>query len=70
MIVKKILTSEDVESAQAKFKPLKVGSQTGTSSETTPGAVPIDKEYKLSDGGGLSLMKYQAEGLKAHNAAA
>jgi integrase len=56
MIVKNILTDLDVESAQAKFKPLKVASETGSSSETTPATVFLEKDYKLSDGGGLSLI--------------
>ncbi len=44
MIAKNILTDSDVESAQAKFKPLKAASETGSSSKTTPATVFIDKE--------------------------
>jgi len=56
MIVKNILTDLAVESAQPKSKPLKVANETGSSSETAPATVRIDKDYKLSDGGGLSLI--------------
>ena len=56
MIAKNILTNSDVESAQAKLKPLKVAKETGSSSEITPATVLIDKAYKLSDGRGLSLI--------------
>jgi hypothetical protein len=59
MIVKNILTDLAVESAQPKSKPLKVANETGSSSETAPATVRIDKDYKLSDGGGLSLIVIQ-----------
>lgn len=56
MIVKNILTDSAVKDAQPKSKALQVTNETGSSSETTPATVPIDKGYKLSDGGGLSLV--------------
>ena len=47
MIVKNILTDLAVESAQPKSKPLKVANETGSSSETTPATVRIDKDYEI-----------------------
>ena len=57
MIVKNILTDSAVKDARPMSKPLQVASDNGSSSETAPAlTVPIDKNYKLSDGGGLSLV--------------
>jgi len=56
LIAKNILTDLEVESAQPNCKPVQVGSKAGSSSEAPPATVPIDKDYKLSDGGGLYLI--------------
>jgi hypothetical protein len=53
MIAKNILTDLEVADAKPNCKPVKVGSKAGSSSEAPPATVPIDKDYKLSDGGGL-----------------
>jgi hypothetical protein len=56
MIAMNILTDLEVADAKPNCKPVKVGSKAGSSSEAPLATVPIDKDYKLSDGGGLYLI--------------
>jgi len=56
MAAKNILSALQVENAKPGLKPVKVASEDGSPTKSKSAEIPIDKAYKLLDGGGLHLV--------------
>ena len=56
MAARNILTALQVENAKPGINPARVANKTGGSAKSKSKPIFIDKDYKMSDGGGLSLI--------------